>query len=692
MSANEDRPASIGPVNNANINSVNYSMRADALSVPVLPPDADILTAALAYADAGWYVLPIDRATKHAGSVLGKGWPAKSSRDPKLIVAWFAGASHGLALHCGRSGAVVFDVDRPDAMPDELRAEIKRAEPPMQRTRESDSERAHYVFAQPAGRSIGNGNPKGWPKEWGEVRGRNGIIVVEPTPHEKAAEGGLYQWGRLGVVPTLGEAVAAQMPDQHSPDDAVTRAEVEEFYAKHATALRPELAAPVVNRLRTDIAASASRHNSTVTAACWAAREAQAGLYSARSIFGELWPAFRDALLNEPGRNSKGEWEGIVSWAIGQAALDDPNATRERATGSDPLATVGSSDVGQAGTPAERLRAEFLTADQVASRPNPVPLINGLLDLSSLAWLIGKSGSYKSFVALDMAGHVAAGRDWMGRRVHQGTVVYIVAEGVEGTTLRVRAWKERKGELHGVYFLPRPVQAAGPEWQTLIEACVLMSPCMIVIDTQARVTVGMEENSNTEMGVFIEQVEAMKRATGACILVVHHIGRNGEDARGASAIDGAQGTELRMKRTADLHATLVMDKQKDMADTETIDMDMSIIDLGVDENTGRKLSSLIITRALDGPVRTRDWVDNLTENQAEIVGIIADHFPDNGETKTRINAVLQERRKHAGRPLMAKGSISRSWDSLISRQIVCRVEKSERYALVSMPGGGESHR
>jgi len=83
------------------------------LSIPEIASDATVLDAALAYAEAGWFVLPVN-GSKHAGSVLGRGWPDKSSRDPKQIAAWFAGNNFGVALHVGRSGAVCLDIDHPE--------------------------------------------------------------------------------------------------------------------------------------------------------------------------------------------------------------------------------------------------------------------------------------------------------------------------------------------------------------------------------------------------------------------------------------------------------------------------------------------------------------------------------------------------------------------------------------------------
>src|SRR6476659_73127 len=147
------------------------------LSIPVLDAGVDMLTAALAYAACGWYVLPVRRGTKHPGSVVGNDWQDKSSRDPKVIAGWFAGTDYGIALHCGRSGAVVLDVDHPDEVPADWWQHLDTAA--YQSTRPGTPRRGHYVFAMPPGRSIGC--PTRFP--WGEVRGLNGVIIAEPTVH-----------------------------------------------------------------------------------------------------------------------------------------------------------------------------------------------------------------------------------------------------------------------------------------------------------------------------------------------------------------------------------------------------------------------------------------------------------------------------------------------------------------------------
>lgn len=161
------------------------------LSIPVLADGVDILTAALAYAACGWYVLPVRRISgpkgKNPGSVVGDHWQDQSSRDPQQIAAWFTGTNYGIALHCGRSGAVVLDVDDPDEVPADWWPHLNTA--PYQSTRPATPRRGHYVFAMPAGRTIGC--PTSF--SWGEVRGLNGVIIAEPTVHP---EGGEYRWER----------------------------------------------------------------------------------------------------------------------------------------------------------------------------------------------------------------------------------------------------------------------------------------------------------------------------------------------------------------------------------------------------------------------------------------------------------------------------------------------------------------
>ena len=195
------------------------------LSIPDDINEADTLTAALAYASAGWYVLPVRTDTKHPGSVVGAGWPSMSSRDPKTIAGWFAATDHGIALHCGRSGAVVLDVDDYDNIPDEVLTVIETTDCPYQSTRTDQPGRGHYLLANETGRRIGNGLGKlASSKKWGEVRGANGVIIVAPSMHPS---GGHYRWERTGAVPPIPEYLAEALPDSTNPENTATDAEID---------------------------------------------------------------------------------------------------------------------------------------------------------------------------------------------------------------------------------------------------------------------------------------------------------------------------------------------------------------------------------------------------------------------------------------------------------------------------------
>lgn len=88
-----------------------------------------------------------------------------------------------------------------------------------------------------------------------------------------------------------------------------------------------------------------------------------------------------------------------------------------------------------------------------------------------------------------------------------------------------------------------------------------LQPTLILLDTQARITVGMEENAAKDMGEFVDKLERLRRASGACVLIVHHMGRNGEHMRGSTALEGAATTILQASKE-DNEITVSCEKQR----------------------------------------------------------------------------------------------------------------------------------
>ncbi len=218
------------------------------------------------------------------------------------------------------------------------------------------------------------------------------------------------------------------------------------------------------------------------------------------------------------------------------------------------------------------LRDRLLTLDQLAAVPPTRPLVDGLLYRDTLAQLSGPPGSYKSFVSVGLACAVAAGVTWEGHRVPQaGHVVYVAPEGGNGLLARVLAWCESnrvpvEQVARHLHVLREPVQLGkGPDVCEAVEVAAELGALLTVLDTRARCTLGLEENSATEQNVAITAADRIRAASGGTVLAVHHSGRTGDAGRGSNSWDGAVWSDLRLKG-AELRCVVHCEKHKDVPD------------------------------------------------------------------------------------------------------------------------------
>lgn len=241
---------------------------------------------------------------------------------------------------------------------------------------------------------------------------------------------------------------------------------------------------------------------------------------------------------------------------------------------------------------------QLLNSQNLDEIPDLVPVIDGLLYRETVARINGKPGAMKSFVALDMAGHVSNGLQWNSRPVLMGSVVYLVAEGHAGIRKRVRAWEQEHGLPHRALFLPRPVQIASPEWAVFQEACRLLKPSLVIVDTQARTTVGVEESSNKEMSAVFTRIEELAKTSGACVLLIHHLGHTGSHGRGASSVLGAVQTEITIKKDgkgAEKVIVITGTKSKDDDDSYEIRMLPKVVPVtGLQGRSGAAQTSVVL--------------------------------------------------------------------------------------------------
>jgi len=174
-----------------------------------------------------------------------------------------------------------------------------------------------------------------------------------------------------------------------------------------------------------------------------------------------------------------------------------------------------------------------------------------------LGMLFGDPGAGKSFLALAWSWAIASGHDWLRRPVQRGTVFYIAGEGHGGINRRMQAWAEHNGvpladirvyvSKYGTNFLD------DDELNELI-ADMRSAPApivLVVIDTMARATPGMNEDRADEVGVFVQACDAIKTYFGATVLVLHHSGhRDKARAKGSISLRGAVDFEAGLMRTS----------------------------------------------------------------------------------------------------------------------------------------------
>ncbi len=217
----------------------------------------------------------------------------------------------------------------------------------------------------------------------------------------------------------------------------------------------------------------------------------------------------------------------------------------------------------------DQLRGALLNSAALDKLPAPVPLLDGLLMRNSLAWLHGKPGHYKSLLALDWSCCVAAGLPWLGRGVTAGPVLYVIAEGTSGLPARVRAWEDNAREQTSVLFLPVAVQLRTGDFADLAGLAAELGAALVVLDTQARVTLGQDENSAVDMGRLVAAADYVRAASGACVLFLHHEPRAGDNMRGSTALEGAADTTLRVTKDGP-RIEVTNPKQKDSAEADPI--------------------------------------------------------------------------------------------------------------------------
>lgn len=295
----------------------------------------------------------------------------------------------------------------------------------------------------------------------------------------------------------------------------------------------------------------------------------------------EVWPEnvkdFRDALRDGPA---------LERWRTKEAAAAMQEQEAPDAFELEILREVRNQDIREEAKRrrAERDRAkrpsiesELIDVSALASIEPPTMLMGELIPARSVGFLAGRTGTYKSFLAVSWACSLATGRSWQGRSdfgvSEPVRVLYVAAEGASGVAQRILAWQQTHRRVPDgmLVVYPKPVRLSSePDIEELSSIIERYDFGVVIIDTLHRSAPGTDEQSNTEFGLIYEAVAGLRDAHGTTTLLVDHTGhQGGTRPRGASAkLDDADFV-LGIDREGDIpvpsaQRTLRVVKRKDM--------------------------------------------------------------------------------------------------------------------------------
>lgn len=204
-------------------------------------------------------------------------------------------------------------------------------------------------------------------------------------------------------------------------------------------------------------------------------------------------------------------------------------------------------------------RSKFHFEDEAEQEEgkDPTWIIKEMIPEASTVLLVGPSGSYKSFFALDIALAIATGTEFSGTTPSlTGPSFYAAAEGRSGIKkARRRAWKIARGveSAPDFYVGPTPMLAMPEEVQQfgdeIKKRCGDRMPRLIVLDTVAKVMAGLNENDAADAGKFIKFCDSLVEAFGCSVVAVHHQSDKKDAAmvRGSSAFYAGFDTVIQLK-------------------------------------------------------------------------------------------------------------------------------------------------
>jgi hypothetical protein len=247
---------------------------------------------------------------------------------------------------------------------------------------------------------------------------------------------------------------------------------------------------------------------------------------------------------------------------------------------------------------------KFLSYSEMINLPDPQWLIEGVIMEETSALMFGKSNSFKSFLAIDMACSVATGHyqgDWHGHKIVDGwPVLYVATEGALGVAKqRIPGWMQAHGipedMRSGIALYPQEIALDDDNAvNDLLRSCAINSAIreettdwnnpsfafkMVVIDIFGASMMGPETSDETARA-WVRNINRIKREMRCAVLTVAHTGWADETrARMHTHFWGSFDTRMKAEGDKDSRTTvLTIDRHKDADSTGEWGFRLEVVD------------------------------------------------------------------------------------------------------------------
>lgn len=275
--------------------------------------------------------------------------------------------------------------------------------------------------------------------------------------------------------------------------------------------------------------------------------------------------------------------------------------------------------------------------------------VAGLFESTDLAIIYGDAGTKKTWLAIDLAIHVAAGRPWLNRAVMPGPVLFVDEE--SGPRVLARRY-ERICRTIGVDGSSLPVgflsmgglNLAEPEGKQFLDLVIdELKPVLIVLDAFSSLASGIDENSVKDTAPVLRYIRGL--AEERLVLLVHHAGKAG-GYRGSSHLKATASVFLQLQAVGETSLKLSSEKVRS-AEPFALSLQTDFSD--------------------DGFSLTETAAETLTASERAILQALA-----RGQASTKTLEVMTqlgyETTRKAVRALAAKGRVQRTNPDAPSRE------------------------